>query len=208
MSEVWTTKLGEELNPEDMSTEHIINCLKQLKQYNFIDRQPSNYVGGTFSGEMADYYACQDADLTCGKTYSPMFKIFYAILESRGINIEELDLNAPKRKSVGNMELNSTSIWTTQNGREIPIKDMETEHIINTIRMLKRNGYSEHDHRAALWINLDMVSDSAAMCLEQEQELAWQCPYSPWFKAFFDELADRGIDRKTANVMLNEPIRV
>lgn len=30
-------------------------------------------------------------------------------------------------------------IWTTREGKEIKIKDMETGHILNTIRMIVRN---------------------------------------------------------------------
>lgn len=30
-------------------------------------------------------------------------------------------------------------VWTTKEGREIPIRTMEDSHLLNTIRMLKRN---------------------------------------------------------------------
>ena len=38
----------------------------------------------------------------------------------------------------------SKKIWTTRDGRDIEIKDMETSHIINTIKMINRNkwGYA------------------------------------------------------------------
>ena len=32
-------------------------------------------------------------------------------------------------------------VWTTEDGREYQIKDMDTSHLKNTLNMLKRNGY-------------------------------------------------------------------
>lgn len=42
--------------------------------------------------------------------------------------------------------------WTTKNGKEIPVSDMELSHIKNTIAMLKR---SKSEHKAIpLWITI------------------------------------------------------
>lgn len=34
-------------------------------------------------------------------------------------------------------------IWTTREGKEIPIKDMDVNHLLNTIAMIERNAEKE-----------------------------------------------------------------
>lgn len=46
-------------------------------------------------------------------------------------------------------------IWTTKDGREIKIKDMSTEHIINTFKMIIRNSNFDDFGKRYLMLFLD-----------------------------------------------------
>ena len=41
-------------------------------------------------------------------------------------------------------------VWTTKNGDQIPIKDMSTQHLVNTINLLYRNIEKEDMYYEAL----------------------------------------------------------
>lgn len=49
------------------------------------------------------------------------------------------------------------SIWTTKDGREIPIRNMETSHIKNTMKYLIKE-YGEHAMSWKVYKNLDKES--------------------------------------------------
>lgn len=45
-----------------------------------------------------------------------------------------------------------TIIWTTKDGKEIPINEMSDEHLLNTINMIKRvKNYQERDQEYYDW---------------------------------------------------------
>ncbi|MFA5397711.1 MAG: hypothetical protein WC346_17005 [Methanogenium sp.] len=89
-------------------------------------------------------------------------------------------------------KLNVTHIWRKKDGTMIPVAQMDTDHIINTLRMLQRNGYSKYNQNTSCFSTADLP-DGAAMCLERSMELAWSNPYTPWFEIFEAELKSRGL---------------
>ena len=65
-------------------------------------------------GELADYYIDQE------------------IGRNLDIKIHDIEL------TFQNLE------WSTKDGRKIPIKDMEDNHLLNSASMMKRNGHGKH----------------------------------------------------------------
>lgn len=60
-----------------------------------------------------------------------------------------------------------TPIWTTKDGREIPIDQMEDDHLVNTILMLTRG--AGFDHELSIWRLANYAGsapDGAAMAAE------------------------------------------
>ncbi len=89
-------------------------------------------------------------------------------------------------------KLDAAHIWRKKDGTMISVAKMDTDHIINSLRMLKRNGYSKYYRDTGCFSTADLP-DGAAICLERSMELAWINPYTPWFEIFENELKSRGL---------------
>lgn len=88
----------------------------------------------------------------------------------------------------------NTKIWTTKDGREIPIKDMEDSHLLSTIKMLDRA------HLARIWECCRAQSffqgDMAIFSMEQEESrMANLGPSYNWpiYADLVEEAEDRGL---------------
>lgn len=53
-------------------------------------------------------------------------------------------------------------IWVTKDGRRIPVTDMETAHIENTLAMLKRKGWCSPEEFTSAWCSLGMCRGEMA----------------------------------------------
>lgn len=61
--------------------------------------------------------------------------------------------------------------WVTKNGKVIPIQEMGTDHIINTLKMLKRDGkdvlpFVTEDEDGRPWF--DWIDNPVYLALENE----------------------------------------
>lgn len=103
------------------------------------------------------------------------------------------DPDAPQwSDEIGVWVIKDRPVWTTKDKRYLYPEDMSTEHIVNCIKMLKRDGFGEKQ-RKYCWINEDHIGEMAEWAIEQENLLMITNPYSPWFKLFYEVLAHRGL---------------
>jgi hypothetical protein len=87
------------------------------------------------------------------------------------------------------------AVWITRNGARIFPQDMDTQHIINTIRMLERNGkVSKRTHDHYLYANTDMLGENALDAFNQEADEILDKSPSAWIDIFNDELTKRRVE--------------
>jgi hypothetical protein len=84
-------------------------------------------------------------------------------------------------------------IWVTKDGREVPIKEMEDEHLLNTIRMLRRKGVVSTDVFDSCAAYAFSNNNMAAMAAEQELSRMY---LNPRFDELLEELGRRGLAEK------------
>lgn len=83
-------------------------------------------------------------------------------------------------------------IWTTRDGRTIPIDEMETSHIKNCLKMLRKNYIGANEISSMLNFNYEAMGDAAQMAFDQaldEASVLIPCPEIDWF---VEELNRRG----------------
>ena len=69
-------------------------------------------------------------------------------------------------------------MWKTREGKEIPVKDMATSHIKNSLAMLKRQGAISPETRAFYLTTSGPQGEMAQMCFEQEFDEVMKAPVS------------------------------
>ena len=107
--------------------------------------------------------------------------------------LSDLDPDAPRwSDELGVWVTKGRPVWTTKDKHYLYPEDMSTEHIVNCIKKLKRDGYSEKQ-RKYCWVNDKHISYAAIMAIEQENLLIITNPYTLWFEIFYEVLAHRGL---------------
>jgi hypothetical protein len=83
-------------------------------------------------------------------------------------------------------------IWTTQDGRKIPIKDMSTDHIEKCICMMKNNGYVSMGAFLFYLFGPKPNGDAANLAFEQECDIIFSKTPSEYLDWLEYELESRG----------------
>lgn len=79
--------------------------------------------------------------------------------------------------------------WKTRDGRVLPIREMDTDHLRNCVNMLRRNGRVTAGELAGMFAYASDAPDGAAMTVENEIAGSWP---SKKLEAMEDEIARRG----------------
>jgi len=94
------------------------------------------------------------------------------------------------------------TVWVTKDGQRIPVRDMEDDHVVNTIRLLRRSAagarLKELDDAFSCLTFLN--GDMAQMAVEQEiagmmcqDDENWLKDHVPTYRALISEAARRGL---------------
>ena len=84
--------------------------------------------------------------------------------------------------------------WKMKNGQEIDIKDMLDTHLINSYKMIKRNGAIDPS-TLHFYLCCDGPSgDMASYYFEQELDNILKSPVTPFVGWFEQELSNRNIE--------------
>lgn len=67
-------------------------------------------------------------------------------------------------------------VWTTKDGRTMAIRHMTTQHIINTIAMLRRNGFVSVGEFHNAWYSYAALDGDSMAAYYAEQEVATMTP--------------------------------
>ena len=86
--------------------------------------------------------------------------------------------------------------WNCKNGKEIEIKDMETSHIENSIKMLERQGFVAKSTWDFYSTCSGPTGEHAQDAFEAEQNSVFDKMPTSWIDAFKDELKKRNESKK------------
>jgi hypothetical protein len=82
--------------------------------------------------------------------------------------------------------------WTTQSGEQIRIKDMDNNHLLNTIAMLERNAQSILESELAACASIGFQGEMAQMDQEHFLSYASADDYLP---EIYDDLFEEAVRR-------------
>jgi len=88
-------------------------------------------------------------------------------------------------------------IWTTKDGREIPIKDMSDRHLVNTLNMLNNKGFISHKTMMSYLSGSEPQGEMAQLAYEQECDAIFDAPVCEQMDALEEELEKRGLNLTT-----------
>lgn len=83
--------------------------------------------------------------------------------------------------------------WKTKDGRTLLIRQMPDNHLLNAIRMLKRNGFVSPSTVEAYLLGPPPRGEMAQLYYEQEMDQVFQAPVSPTLGYLEDEADRRGV---------------
>jgi len=84
-----------------------------------------------------------------------------------------------------------TKIWTTKDGRQKEIKNMETSHIKNALNMLLEKGFISHETLSFYLTCEPPNGDMANYAFEQELDNVLKSPTNLFIDYFEEELIKR-----------------
>ncbi len=100
--------------------------------------------------------------------------------------------------------LNSTPFWVTRDGRVLLMSEMETDHLRNTIAMLRRKGYCTLAEFDEAWMSMSLLRGEYAL-MAAEESVAMMHP-SRVLEQLEAELARRKPKKPTADKFITDDL--
>ena len=90
-----------------------------------------------------------------------------------------------------------TKLWTTKDGRKVRICDMEDDHLINTVRMLQRNGEARRINNSVYYATcMGPNGEMAQLAFEQECDQMWDATFESYVPRIYYNLVDEAERRR------------
>jgi hypothetical protein len=114
---------------------------------------------------------------------------YYAILEPEP---EEIGISyEPPRQRARPAAKWEPGTWVTKEGQKLKISEMEDGHLVNSLQMLKRQGFVGWRILSA-YLGKGPRGDMAQKAFAQEADEVFSRPYHPAFDDLEDEVRRRG----------------
>lgn len=104
---------------------------------------------------------------------------------------EQSIFDMPDERHTDDYRCIAQRIWVTEDGTEIKVKDMDTEHIANALAMLKRRGFVGPSTLRFYLTTLGPNGTHAQDEFEREMDQAFDAPVSSFIDFFEEELKNR-----------------